>query len=88
MQNESQKAKNVYAADWAPKDPRDKLFDENASPSEKVFSIFRVIGAFHPVLNIFILACDSIRKLGTSRAALLWGFLSVAIYGVYYWFSD
>ena len=43
---------NEFEASWAPEDPRDKLYDAHATRAEKTGSIFRVIAAFHPVLNI------------------------------------
>ena len=53
----------VIEASWAPKDPRDRLYDEDATKGERTMSLIRVIAAFHPVLNTFLLISDALRRL-------------------------
>lgn len=55
-------ARTIIEASWAPQDPRDKLYDENASAGEKVASFTRIIGSFHPILNLFVLGFDIVRR--------------------------
>ena len=45
----------VYEASWAPQDPRDRLYDETATKAERTMSLIRIVAAFHPVLNFFVL---------------------------------
>ncbi|MFC4347701.1 hypothetical protein ACFO5Q_07565 [Kordiimonas lipolytica] len=52
----------VVEATWAPKDPRDKLYDEDATARERTMSLVRVIAAFHPVLNAFLLVFEMTRR--------------------------
>ena len=73
-------------ATWAPRDPRDRLYDPGASSVEKVGSLFRIVGAFHPVLNLIILAYDSIRKLGAARAVFLGLILIAVFFALHLWF--
>ncbi|MFC3051128.1 hypothetical protein [Kordiimonas pumila] len=63
----------VIEASWAPQDPRDKLFDDSATHSEKSMSLYRIIASFHPVMNIPVLVFDSFKQMGWVRALLLWG---------------
>ncbi|WP_020398868.1 hypothetical protein [Kordiimonas gwangyangensis] len=53
----------VIEASWAPKDPRDRLYDSEATKGERTMSMIRIIAAFHPVLNFFLLINDAIRRL-------------------------
>ncbi len=62
----------VYEALWAPKDPRDKLYDESSGKAVKLVAVVRIAGSYHPVLNLFILIIDGIRRLGMLTAVLLW----------------
>jgi len=62
----------VIEASWAPTDPRDKLYDVSATSGQKFGSIFRVLGSFHPVLNVFILLADSVRRIGIFKSLLVW----------------
>ena len=55
----------VIEASWAPKDPRDRLYDSDATKGERTMSMIRIIAAFHPVLNFFLLMSDAIRRLPT-----------------------
>ena len=59
-------------ASWAPQDPRDRLYDEDATRTEKSASVARIVASFHPVFNVFILLADSFRHLGGAKAVLLW----------------
>ena len=67
--------KQVYHASWAPADPRDRLYDDKATAGQKTGSLLRIIGAFHPVLNLGVLLYDGARAyrrlFGFSAAALL-----------------
>jgi len=58
-------------ASWAPSDPRDTSVDKSANTSSKVGGITRIVGAMHPVLNLFILVYDAL----VHRSKLAWGIL-------------
>ena len=58
----------VIEASWAPQDPRDRLYDSNATKGEKRESLFRIVAAFHPVLNFPVICMDAIRLLGPRRS--------------------
>lgn len=66
-------------AAWAPQDPRDNLYDPEATTAQKAGSLLRVIGAFHPVLNIPVLIYRSAVNFGWVKALILWLFLGVAL---------
>ncbi|WP_417448994.1 hypothetical protein [Kordiimonas sp.] len=53
----------VIEATWAPKDPRDKLYDDDATARERTMSFIRILAAFHPVLNTFLLTGDMLARL-------------------------
>ena len=38
----------VIEASWAPKDPRDRMYDEDATAGERTMSLIRIVAAFHP----------------------------------------
>ncbi|WP_417461760.1 hypothetical protein [Kordiimonas sp.] len=59
----SQDEQVVIEACWAPQDPRDRLYDETATKAERTMSLIRIIAAFHPVLNFFLLLSDAVRKI-------------------------
>lgn len=59
----------VIEASWAPQDPRDRLYDSNATKGEKRESLFRIVAAFHPVLNFPVICMDAIRLFGPLRSA-------------------
>ncbi|UTW57508.1 hypothetical protein KFE96_11695 [Kordiimonas sp. SCSIO 12603] len=61
----------VYEASWAPEDPRDRMYDQDASAVRKVGAFVRIIGSYHPVLNLPILAFDLLKKLGLSSLLFL-----------------
>jgi hypothetical protein len=61
----------VIEASWAPKDPRDRLYDKDATKAERTMSLIRVIAAFHPVLNFFLLISDALRRLPAPWLAVL-----------------
>jgi len=73
-------------ASWAPADPRDKLYDDSASGTEKSASAFRIFASFHPVLNLPVLLVDSFRQLGAKRAILLWFLIATVGAGGGYFF--
>ena len=62
---------NVYDASWAPTDPRDAHSDKGEGAARfgdgRVGSKVRILGVMHPVLNLFVLAFDSI--INRSRLA-------------------
>jgi hypothetical protein len=64
-------SKKLVEASWAPQDPRDKLYDADASSGEKIASFTRIVGSFHPILNLFIIGFDIVRRG--------WRYLPVAI---------
>ena len=72
-------------ASWAPADPRDRLYDETATPREKFLSIFRIIASFHPVLNFFLLITDSMRRAGFIRTVLILGAVLAGLYVLLIW---
>ncbi|MBL4639596.1 MAG: hypothetical protein JKY57_03600 [Kordiimonadaceae bacterium] len=76
---EASDSSKVYEASWAPADPRDKLYDVDASKAEKAGSLYRVIAAFHPVLNVPVLLLDSFRRFGWLTAGLFWAGLTVLV---------
>ncbi len=78
-------SENEYEASWAPKDPRDKLYDTNVTAAEKVGSVFRVVAAFHPVLNVPVLMYDAFRKFGVLRSVFVWCAI-IPVIGGYAWF--
>ncbi|WP_286828559.1 MULTISPECIES: hypothetical protein [Kordiimonas] len=61
----------VIEATWAPKDPRDRLYDEDATASERTMSLIRVIAAFHPVLNSVLLVGQLLRRMPRWALAVL-----------------
>ncbi len=69
----SGKEPSEYEAAWAPHDPRDRMYDPTATALEKASSLTRVIGSFHPVLNLAILLIDLLKKHGgiTAIVALI-----------------
>ncbi|MBL4788043.1 MAG: hypothetical protein JKY60_02985 [Kordiimonadaceae bacterium] len=77
----------VIEASWAPQDPRDKLYDDNASPKEKTQSLYRIIASFHPVLNLPILAADSYKKYGAVKAFGIWAGFFGALAALYLWLT-
>ena len=70
-------------ASWAPQDPRDRLYDDKATRTEKSLAVGRLVGSFHPVLNVGILFIDSFRYLGGKRALLLWLAIAGLIAGLW-----
>ncbi|WCL52581.1 hypothetical protein [Gimibacter soli] len=70
----------VIEASWAPKDPRDKLYDDDATASEKAGSVVRIVAAFHPVLNFFLIIFDLIRNRDW-RGFLMLGVFALLILG-------
>ena len=66
----------VIEASWAPKDPRDKLYDEDATRREKAGSVVRIVAAFHPVLNFFLIIFDLVRNRDWR------GFLMLAVFAI------
>lgn len=85
MANEPGEGENtriVVEASWAPSDPRDKLYDDKASKTEKSVSAFRIIASFHPVLNLPVLAYDSFRSMGWARAIVMWLLIILALCGL------
>ncbi|WP_262691566.1 hypothetical protein [Kordiimonas aestuarii] len=53
-------------ASWAPRDPRDRLYDDDATGRERTMSFIRILAAFHPVLNAFVLVGDMVTRLPKS----------------------
>jgi len=72
----------IIEAKWAPGDPRDRLYDEDATRTEKTVSVARLFASFHPVLNIFILFAESFRHFGKRRAFLFWLLLLVLVIAI------
>jgi hypothetical protein len=70
----------VIEASWAPKDPRDRLYDDTASSKEKAQSAARIIASFHPVLNVCVLAFDSTRRFGLVKTLIFIAAILVAFY--------
>lgn len=71
----------VVEALWAPKDPRDKLYDEDASDKEKAESMVRIIAAFHPVMNAPVLIFDLMKMVGLNWSLVILGaFLTAGLY--------
>ena len=66
---QGEKDPGVIEASWAPKDPRDRLYDKDATAGERTMSLVRIIAAFHPVLNAFLLTGDMMRRIPPR----LWG---------------
>jgi len=62
---------NAIEAVWAPKDPRDKLYDSEATPKQRGMSIFRILASFHPVLNVPVLFNDFFKALGWKRSIMV-----------------
>lgn len=58
---------NVVFATWAPADPRDRLYSASATKAEKSISLYRIIAAFHPVLNLPVVTYDLIRLVGVRK---------------------
>ncbi|MEX0299566.1 MAG: hypothetical protein AB3N28_10890 [Kordiimonas sp.] len=77
---------NKYEASWAPADPRDKLYDDSATRTEKTGSVLRIVAAFHPVLNVPVLIYDTFQKFGFLRSVTLWGIIVAVLVG-YAWFQ-
>lgn len=81
------KSQYEIVASWAPADPRDRVFDQTASKAEKTASFYRIIAAFHPVLNIPVLFYDSFVRLGWKVGMLIWvlvaGLAACGLYFVY-----
>lgn len=75
----SKSNENEFEASWAPKDPRDKLYEVNVTRVEKVGSLFRVVAAFHPVLNLPVLVYDSFKRIGFSKTLFLWVTICAAL---------
>jgi hypothetical protein len=75
----------AYEATWAPKDPRDRLYDEGASTKEKAASVYRVVSSFHPVLNMVVLAFDSFRRFGLMKTFMIALGILGAFYGLFMW---
>ncbi|WP_191253451.1 hypothetical protein [Kordiimonas sediminis] len=62
----------VIEASWAPPDPRDLTSNENASGPEKAWSMVRIFGAYHPILNLPIIIFDAMMgRSGTSGRILV-----------------
>ncbi|MCJ9430438.1 hypothetical protein [Kordiimonas marina] len=61
----------VIEASWAPKDPRDRLYDSTATSREKTVSLVRIFASFHPVLNSIVLTNDMVRRLGAKKSLLI-----------------
>jgi len=70
----------VIEASWAPKDPRDKLYDKEATAREKAGSVVRIVAAFHPVLNFFLIIFDLIVQRDW-RGFLMLGAFALIIFG-------
>ncbi len=68
---------------WAPKDPRDRLYDEDATGRERTMSMVRIIAAFHPVLNVFVLLGDMVRRAPLSTICV-----TTVLALLVYWFLD
>ncbi len=68
-------------ASWAPKDPRDRLYDSNAAGPERTMSMVRIIAAFHPVLNVFVLLSDMARRAPLSTISVI-----IVLALLVYWF--
>jgi hypothetical protein len=64
----------VIEASWAPQDPRDRLYDKDASAQERSASLFRIIAAFHPVLNLPVVLFDLAKRVGP-----IWFFSGVTL---------
>ena len=58
---------NVVFATWAPTDPRDRLYSASATKTEKTVSLYRIVAAFHPVLNLPVVTYDLIRLVGVRK---------------------
>ena len=67
----SDKPEVIYEASWAPKDPRDRMYDQEASRAIKAASFIRIAGSYHPVLNLLILFFDLMKKVGVSSLLFL-----------------
>ena len=75
----------VIEATWAPKDPRDRLYDADATKGERTMSLIRIVAAFHPVLNSFLLTSDMIRRI---PARWLFAFLIAVCFALVAIFFD
>jgi hypothetical protein len=73
----------VIEASWAPKDPRDRLYDKDATKAERTMSLIRVVAAFHPVLNFFLLISDALRRLPAPLLAIV-GLLAVGALAAFF----
>lgn len=71
----------VIEASWAPKDPRDRLYDEDATAGERAVSTIRIIAAFHPVLNFILIVGEGLYR----RPFLTFALIFVAITAGVYW---
>jgi|GEM_PF-3687845 len=69
---------NVYEATWAPADPREPGQGHARFGDGKVGSKVRILGVMHPVLNLFVLAFDSI----FNRSRLVAGVLLLILTGL------
>jgi|GEM_PF-1999711 len=71
----------VVEASWAPKDPRDKLYDEDATNKERAESMVRIFAAFHPVMNGPLLLFDLFKKMGLKWSLVV---LALSTAGIFY----
>ena len=76
----------VVSADWAPRDPRDRLYDPEASELDKAASAYRIFSSFHPVLNLAVLFHDSFKRFGLLRAGMIWVTI-IAVPLLMFWLS-
>lgn len=83
--NDENTDNNVYEASWAPTDPRDAGEGEARFGDGRVGSKVRIFGVMHPVLNLFVLAFDSI--FNRSRLATLVLLLILIGLLVIFWLS-
>lgn len=67
-------------ATWAPKDPRDKLYDEGATKKERAESMVRIFAAFHPVMNGPLLLFDLFKRIGFKWSLVVFVLLAAGIF--------
>ena len=72
----------IYEASWAPEDPRDRMYDQGVSTAGKVGAFVRIIGSYHPVLNLLVLVFDLFKRSGVSGLFFLL-FILPALVGAY-----
>ncbi len=85
MQTDDKDSDSFIVASWAPADPRDKTQDPDSTLNEKAVGMIRIFASMHPVLNLFVLSVDAIRK--KSKLARLTLFvLRVGILMITYYF--